>query len=139
MVPNRSARHSPQKSYPMCRNRAKLSFQGAMRGGKASHEPSIEPVTHEVVGPEVQRVIALASRIASMSDHQVRERYHELVDRRPGLDALERFELGRIEARLDAEDRDPKLEARERQWQEERVALLDSVDKLLASLRSRSV
>jgi hypothetical protein len=74
-----------------------------------------------------------------MSDHQVRERYHELVDRRADLNALERFELGRIEARLDAEDKDSKLEARERQWQEERVELLNSVDDLLARLRSLSV
>jgi GTP1/Obg family GTP-binding protein len=80
------------------------------------------------MGPEVQKVIA---RIKSMSDHQVRERYHELVDKRPDLNALERFELERIEAHLDAEDRDPQLEAREREWQEERVQLLNSVEELL--------
>jgi hypothetical protein len=74
-----------------------------------------------------------------MSDRQVRERYHELVDKRPHLNALERFELERIEARLDAEDIDPLLEARERQWQEERRELINSVEDLLARLRSVSV
>lgn len=33
------------------------------------------------------------------------------------LTALERFELERIEARLDAEDSDPQIEARDRQWE----------------------
>jgi hypothetical protein len=74
-----------------------------------------------------------------MNGQEVRDRYHELIDNRPGLDALGRFELGEIEGRLDAEDRDPQLEARERQWQEERFELLNSVQELLAKLRSPSV
>lgn len=74
-----------------------------------------------------------------MSDRQVREKYHELVDKRPDLNALERFELGRIEARLDAEDRDPQLEAREGRWQEERTKLLGSVEELLTRLRNLSL
>lgn len=38
------------------------------------------------------------------------QRYHELVDKRPGseLTVLERFEMERIEARLDAEAETPK-------------------------------
>ena len=74
-----------------------------------------------------------------MSDHEVRDRYHDLVDKRPDLNAPERLELERIEARLDAEDRAPRLEARECQWQEERVELINSVEELLARLRSLSV
>ena len=77
--------------------------------------------------------------IASMSDHEVRDRYHDLVDKRPDLNALERLELERIEARLDADDRDPRMEAQECQWQEERVELINSVEELLARLRSLSV
>jgi len=74
-----------------------------------------------------------------MNGQEVRDRYHKLIDKRPGLEALERFELDEIAGRLDAEDRDTQLEARERQWQEERFELLNSVQDLLAKLRSRSV
>jgi len=74
-----------------------------------------------------------------MNGQEVRDRYHKLIDKRPCLEALERFELDEIAGRLDAEDRDTQLEARERQWQEERFELLNSVQDLLAKLRSRSV
>lgn len=85
---------------------------------------------------ESEDLVAVLNRVATMSDQQVRERYHQLLDRgRGNLSPLDRFELERIEARLDAEDRDPVLEARERQWQEERTKLLDSVEQLLAKLR----
>ena len=81
---------------------------------------------------------AVASKIASMADRDVRQRYHELVDKRLGseLTALERFELEWIEARLDAEDRDPQIEARDRQWEMERTELLQSIEDLLLKLRS---
>jgi hypothetical protein len=78
-----------------------------------------------------------ASRIASMADREVRQRYHELVDK--GLESqlatTERFELERIETRLDAEDRDPQIEVRERQWELERTQLLESIEDLLMRLR----
>ena len=45
---------------------------------------------------EVQRVIAVASSVAEMSDQQIRGRYHQLIDERPNLNALERFELERM-------------------------------------------
>jgi hypothetical protein len=83
--------------------------------------------------------MALASRIAVMEDQEVRDRYHELVDKRNDLDALGRFELERIEGRLDAEDRDPVLEERRRQWQEQRTELVNSIADLLAKLKSQSV
>lgn len=72
-----------------------------------------------------------------MADRAVRHRYHELVDQRLGseLTVLERFELERIEARLDAEDRDPQIEARDRQWELERTQLLASIEDLLLKLR----
>jgi len=81
--------------------------------------------------------LTVASRIASMADREVRQRYHELVDKDlgSGLTVLERFELERIEARLDAEDRNPQIEARDRQWETERTELLQSIEDLLLELR----
>jgi len=72
-----------------------------------------------------------------MADGEVRLRYHELVDKDlgSGLTPLERFELERIEARLDAEDRDPQIEARDRRWETERTELLQSIEDLLLELR----
>jgi len=43
--------------------------------------------------------------------------------------------LERIEARLDAQDRDPQFEARNRQWELERTELLESIEDLLVKLR----
>lgn len=149
MVSNRTARFTVQKKQPMCRSRIRRSDPPASESRKTSHEYSKRLGTYSETGPTerssaetspaVQQVIDLASRIASMSDRQVREKYHELVDKRPDLNALERFELGRIEARLDAEDRDPQLEAREGRWQEERTKLLGSVEELLTRLRNLSL
>lgn len=72
-----------------------------------------------------------------MAGREVRRRYHELVDKRleSELTVLERFELERIEARLDTEDRDPQIEARDRQWETERTELLQSIEDLLLKLR----
>jgi len=72
-----------------------------------------------------------------MADREVRQRYHELVDKRlvSELTVLERFELERIETRLDAEDEDPRIEARDRQWEMERTQLLESIQDLLLRLQ----
>ena len=122
-----------QNKRPSCRNRTyKIVTKESAKQG-SDRLPKTEAATE--LSPEVQRVIEVASRIASMSDDQVRARYHELVDKRPALDALERFELERIEARLDAEDTDPALQRREREWQEQRRELMDSVEALLTRLR----
>jgi hypothetical protein len=79
----------------------------------------------------------VASRISWLPDREVRQRYHELVDKRLGseLTILERFELERIETRLDAEDRDPEIEARDRHWEMQRTELLESIGDLLLKLR----
>jgi len=79
----------------------------------------------------------VATKVSSMADREVRLRYHELVDKQLAgpLTAMERFELERIELRLDAEDRDPEIEARDRQWELERTQLLDSIEDLLVRLR----
>lgn len=83
---------------------------------------------------EAQKV---ASRVACLPDGEVRQRYHELVDKRisSALTVLERFELERIETRLDAGDRDSQIEARDRQWEIERAELLESIQNLLSKLR----
>jgi hypothetical protein len=84
----------------------------------------------------VNEVLAVASSIASMADRDVRDRYHSLVDisfeRR--LTPMERFELERIDARLDAEDRDANIEALDREWESERADLLDSIEDILTKL-----
>lgn len=87
--------------------------------------------------PADNEALTVASRIASMADRDVRQRYHELVDKglESGLTVLERFEMERIEARLDAEERDPQIEARDRQWETERTELLQSIEDLLLKLR----
>lgn len=86
----------------------------------------------------IAAVLSVASRIASMADRDVRQRYHDLVDKGMGgeLSALERFELERIEIRLDAEDRDAQIEALDREWEVQRSKLLDSIADLLIRLRA---
>lgn len=82
-----------------------------------------------------KRVLDVASAIATMPEDRVRERYHELVDKKPNLSPLERFEFERIEARLDAEDVDAAQEARNRDWDRRRNELLDSIGSLVDRLR----
>jgi len=69
-----------------------------------------------------------------MPDREAAKRYHELVDKQLEtlLTPAERFELERIEARLDANDRDPLIEAQDRSWEADRERLLDSIGTLLA-------
>jgi hypothetical protein len=99
--------------------------------------PSRRPTPAVNRGAVDTEVLAVASRIASMADREVRQRYHELVDKRlvSELTVLERFELERIETRLDAEDEDPRIEARDRQWEMERTQLLESIQDLLLRLQ----
>ena len=78
----------------------------------------------------------MASRIASMPGGEAAQRYHSLTDKKlvDLLTPTERFELERIEARLDATDRDPVIEARDREMEAERSRILDSIQGLLAKL-----
>jgi hypothetical protein len=78
-------------------------------------------------------VLSVASKVASMPDREAAQRYHDLVDKQldAPLAATEHFELERIEARLDAGDRNPLLEARDREWETDRTRLLDSIHVLL--------
>jgi hypothetical protein len=84
---------------------------------------------------ETNVVLELASKIATLQVERVRERYHELIDKKPYLSLIERFELERIKSRLNAEDFDPEQEARDRAWEQRRTEVLDSIENLLDRLR----
>ncbi len=72
-----------------------------------------------------------------MPDREAMQRYHSLIDKKllASLTPTERFELERIEARLDAADRDPAIEARDHEMNIERKRILDSIHTLLAKLQ----
>jgi hypothetical protein len=132
MAQNRFDRRISQRSYPVCRGLRQLPLRRPKRA-RSGDGSSVTPTWRDAESPEVVDVL---DRVARMSDQQIRERYHLLVDiGRGNLSALDRFELERIEARLDAEDRDPALEARDKEWQDERVALIKSVERLLGKLK----
>jgi len=82
------------------------------------------------------KAVEIASRIEAMPIGQVRELYHELVDKKPNLSSTERFEFERVKARLDAEDFDADLEARNREWERRQKEVLDSIEGLLDRLRA---
>ena len=72
-----------------------------------------------------------------MPDREAIQRYHALIDKQlaASLTPTERFELERIETRLDAVDRDPVIEARDREMESERARILESIHALLARLQ----
>jgi hypothetical protein len=80
---------------------------------------------------------AATSRIACMADREVRDRFHQLVDKNleSPLSALERVELDQIQVRLDAEDHDPLLEANDQKWELDRTELLQTMEDLLRKLK----
>ena len=82
-------------------------------------------------------ILSVASRVASMPDGDATQRYHRLIDKQliAPLTPTERFELERIEARLDAGDRDPVIEAQDRQMEAERARILESIHTLLTKLQ----
>jgi hypothetical protein len=100
----------------------------------------MEQVTKERAGASRNvgnnKAVEIASRIEAMPIDQVRELYHELVDKRPNLSSGERFEFERVKARLDAEDFDAEQDARNRTWEQKRRAVLDSIEDLLDRLRA---
>jgi hypothetical protein len=86
----------------------------------------------------IRKVLALASEIENMGSDALRERYHELIDKRP-MSSIERFELDRIKARLDREDFDAEQDARDRDWERRRTEVLDSIEGLLDRLRQSGI
>ena len=88
------------------------------------------------IASNIREILSVASRVASMPDREAIQRYHSLIDKQlvASLNPTERFELERIETRLDASDRDPVIEARDREMEAERSRILDSIHTLLAKL-----
>jgi len=84
-------------------------------------------------------VVEVASSVETMSADRVLERYHELADKAPNLSLLERFELERIKARLDADDMDLGQEARNRDRDRRRTELLNSIEDLIDQLRQEQL
>ncbi|HEY6345863.1 MAG TPA: hypothetical protein VIY49_30605 [Bryobacteraceae bacterium] len=74
-----------------------------------------------------------------MASDAVRDRYHELIDKRPNLSSIERFEFKRVKERLDREDFDADQKAKDRDWQERRTAVLDSIEELIDRLRQSNL
>jgi len=101
---------------------------GSLPSDKAGEAP-----LSAAVAANIREVLAVASRVASMPDREAAQRYHDLIDRQLGsaLTTTERFELERIEARLEARDRNPLIEQRDREWEARRRQLLESVHTLL--------
>jgi hypothetical protein len=101
---------------------------------------AMEQVTKERAGASRNvgnnKAVEIASRIEAMPIGQVRELYHELVDKKPILSSTERFEFERVRARLDAEDFDAEQEARNRAWERRQKEVLDSIEDLLDRLRA---
>jgi hypothetical protein len=97
--------------------------------------PVQEPV-HTAIASNIRDVLSAASRIASMHDEEAMQTYHSLMDKKldGSLSQIELFELERIEIRLDARDRDPVIEARDREMEAERTQILHSIQKMLAKL-----
>ena len=92
----------------------------------------------DAIASNIREVLSVASRVASMPDREAIQRYHNLIDKKlvMSLTLTERFELERIEARLDAGDRDPLIEARDRELEADRARVLDSIHTLLTRLQS---
>lgn len=88
---------------------------------------------------ETRKVLELASKIEAMASDAVRDRYHELIDKRPNLSSIERFEFKRVKERLDREDFDADQKAKDRDWQERRTAVLDSIEELIDRLRQSNL
>lgn len=106
-------------------------------GPVASDEAIRQPVSNAIAS-NIRDILSVASRAASMPDREAIQRYHALIDKSlvMSLSPTERFELERIEARLDAGDRDPLVEKRNREMATERARILDSIHTLLAKLQS---
>jgi hypothetical protein len=82
---------------------------------------------------------AIEDRVRTFSENELLVRYHDLVDQRfeRPLEYTERFELERIEARLDFEAGDElkHVTAERRSWEGERGELVASLERLLSEFR----
>jgi hypothetical protein len=78
--------------------------------------------------------------VQALSEDELLERYHELVDRRftRPLHLAESFELERIEARLNLQDEDEidRTASLHAEWKRERDELVTSIESLLARFKA---
>jgi hypothetical protein len=83
---------------------------------------------------------AIEDRVQAFSQNELHARYHDLVDQRFErlLEYTERFELERIEARMDFEAKDDLevVASLGQAWERERNELLASLERLLAGFRA---
>lgn len=90
--------------------------------------------------PPDNAVQSIVSTVNRFPLDRLLHRYHELVDKRLAatIDFIETFELERIEARLDAEDRrvDKRAEALYEQLEQRQEAVLESIEHLIKRLRA---
>ena len=89
------------------------------------------------IGHDAQTIV---DEVKALEPDQLHNRYHELVDKRllAELDFTELFELERIDARLDAEDKDEdaRLTVVQDDWRRERGELVASIEHLLARFKA---
>jgi hypothetical protein len=89
------------------------------------------------IGDDAQAIIL---HVRALDPESLGERYHELVDKRlqGKLDFAELFELERIEARLDIQDRDEpaRFTTLSEDWRRERNKLVTSIEHVLARLKA---
>jgi hypothetical protein len=82
----------------------------------------------------------IEDRVQAFSQDELHVRYHDLVDQRFErlLEYTERFELERIEARMDFEAKDDLevVASLGQVWERERKDLLASLERLLAGFRA---
>ncbi len=124
-------RTAASPKYPTCRPLRR-------RTAPLAPDEAIRQPVSNANASNIRDILSVASRVASMPDREAIQRYHNLIDKSlvMSLSPTERFELERIEARLDAGDRDPLVETRNREMAAERARILDSIHTLLAKLRS---
>jgi len=105
--------------------------------GLVGSEKRVQEPVSSAIASNIREVLSVASRVASMPDREAMQRYHSLIDKKllASLTPAERFELERIEARLDAADRDSIIEARDNQMDADRTRILESIHTLLAKLQ----
>jgi hypothetical protein len=96
--------------------------------------------SHGYLAAPDNTVQSIVSVVNGFPPDELLGRYHELVDKRLAgtIDFLEGFELERIEARLDAEDRggDPRAETLHKEWEQRQEAVLSSIEHLIGRLRA---
>lgn len=116
--------------------KSRICRPSAVKSGRSSSAKIAQGTVPSAMASNVRDILSVASRVAAMPDRDALERYHALTDKRLGdsLTPTERFELERIETRLDATYRDPAIEAQDREIEAERSRILDSIHGLLAKL-----